>query len=372
MIIKHVATAAAAGVAAVFAVAAPAAAATTPTLDQPTIRTGFGIITLTGTADPGSTVYLWEAALKFRTDMYQAPDYDRGGFVSSIAGSNGRFEIRRNQDSGFRWYVESGGLRSNHIDVSIRAGVTLSLSSPGSGQVSATVGVSPSQPFLPVQVQRLSGGSWTTVASGHTSDPAATFSASDSGLFGGSHTYRAHIGADADNGIVANYSDSVAITVQGPTNPNPTPTTPKPTPTTPTPKPTTPKPTPPKPATPAVGSVQFTRIQYNAPGTDKTTTKSLNGEWFRVTNKTKKAISLKGWTVRDAANHVYTFGTFTLGAGKSITVRTGKGTNTSTYRYWGRKGHVWNNGGDTAILRTNAKKTIDTCRWGKGSGVTSC
>ena len=123
MIFKHVATAAAAGVVAVFAVAAPAAAATRPTLDQPTIRTRYGDITLTGKADPGSTVELWEAALKFKSGgLYQAPNYNAGGFVTAIADSNGRFEIRRTMDSGFTWAVESGGLRSNQIDVSLLSG----------------------------------------------------------------------------------------------------------------------------------------------------------------------------------------------------------------------------------------------------------
>jgi hypothetical protein len=371
MIPKQVATAAAVGVAAVFAVAAPAAAASRPTLDQPAVRTGYGVITLTGTADPGSTVYLWEAALKFKTDMYQAPDYAGGGFVSAIAGANGRFEIRRNMDSGFRWAVDVGGLRSEYIDVSIRALPTLSVTSAGSGTVTASVSASPAQPGLPVQLQRATGSTWTTVTTSDT-DEGGTYRATDTGLYAGAYTYRAYIGNDAENGIISNYSSSVQVSVSGATNPTPTPTTPKPTPTTPTPKPVTPKPTTPKPTTPAVGSVQFTRIQYNAPGTDTSSNKSLNGEWFRLTNKTRKAVSLKGWTVRDAANHVYTFSTFTLAAGKSITVRTGKGTNSSTYRYWSRKGAIWNNGGDTAILRTSVKKTIDTCRWGKGSGATNC
>ena len=72
------------------------------------------------------------------------------------------------------------------------------------------------------------------------------------------------------------------------------------------------------------------------------------------------ARSLNGWTVRDAANHVYTFGTFSLGAGKSVVLRTGKGTNTSTTRYWGLGWHVWNNTGDTAYLRNAAGTAMDT------------
>jgi hypothetical protein len=53
---------------------------------------------------------------------------------------------------------------------------------------------------------------------------------------------------------------------------------------------------------------------------------------FRVTR------TLTGWTVRDLANHVYTFTSFKLAPGQSVTLHTGKGTNTSSYLYWGEAG----------------------------------
>ena len=123
--------------------------------------------------------------------------------------------------------------------------------------------------------------------------------------------------------------------------------------------------------TPAAGSVRFTRIQYNPPGTDNAA--NLNNEWVQVTNNTRGTVNLRGWTVRDAAGNVYTFTTTVyLGAGKSLIVHTGKGTATTGHRYWGRTTYVWNNGGDTATLRTGAGRTIDSCRWGAGSGLTTC
>ena len=57
-------------------------------------------------------------------------------------------------------------------------------------------------------------------------------------------------------------------------------------------------------ATPAVS---FTKIQYNSPGSDNRSNTSLNEEWVRLTNNTRSAVQLKGWTVTDAANHRYTF-----------------------------------------------------------------
>jgi hypothetical protein len=119
----------------------------------------------------------------------------------------------------------------------------------------------------------------------------------------------------------------------------------------------------------AASTVQLGKIQYDAPGSDTSKNASVNGEYVVIRNAGTTARSLKGWTVRDAARHVYTFGTFTLGAGKSVVLRTGKGTNSSTTRYWGLGWHVWNNTGDTAYLRNSAGTQKDSCSWGSvGNG----
>jgi hypothetical protein len=84
---------------------------------------------------------------------------------------------------------------------------------------------------------------------------------------------------------------------------------------------------------------------------------SLNAEWVRLTNTRTYTINLRNWTLRDKANHVYSFGNSNvyLGAGKRLYIHTGKGINGSPdaqHRYWGLSGYVWNNGGDAAYLRT--------------------
>jgi hypothetical protein len=123
----------------------------------------------------------------------------------------------------------------------------------------------------------------------------------------------------------------------------------------------------------ATSPIQFGRIQYNPPGTDTTANASVRGEYLGIRNLGNTARSLTGWTVRDAQNHVYKFGTFTLGAGKSVALRTGKGTNTKTTRYWGLGYHVWNNTGDRAYLRTAAGKGMDYCAWTtSGPGYKIC
>ena len=73
MISKLVAKASVAGIAASLALtAAPSFAAAAPTLSGPADRTGYGTITLTGTATPGAAVHLYESAIIFN-DLVRQP-----------------------------------------------------------------------------------------------------------------------------------------------------------------------------------------------------------------------------------------------------------------------------------------------------------
>jgi len=126
-----------------------------------------------------------------------------------------------------------------------------------------------------------------------------------------------------------------------------------------------------QPAHAAGPAVRIAKIYYNSPGSpDNGGNKSLNGEYAQIKNMTKKAVSLKGWTLRDEtkrSDHIYTFGAFTLGAGKTVTVRTGKGKNTTTNLYWGRSGgtfaYIWNQAKDTGYLRNASGKLVHSCSY---------
>jgi hypothetical protein len=218
---------------------------------------------------------------------------------------------------------------------------------------------SPNQPHLRTRIQRAEpAGVWTTVADGYTND-LGVYAVTLTGQGSGTRSFRALIDADPTTAITSGYSTTVAVSLGGTAAPTPTPA---------------PKP-PVAPAQPAAGSVQFTKIRYDSPGRDTRTNKSINGEWFRLTNKTNKTINLKSWTVRDAAGHLYTFKTaHWLGAGKNVYVHTGKGTNGKPVgdRYWGSANYVWNNAGDTATLRSSANKSIDTCKWTTDRDFTYC
>ncbi|MFI0723616.1 lamin tail domain-containing protein [Streptomyces sp. NPDC021224] len=117
------------------------------------------------------------------------------------------------------------------------------------------------------------------------------------------------------------------------------------------------------PAQAASGSVHLYKIYYNSPGTDTRSAASLNAEYVQIKNTTSKSVSLKGWSVTDASAHKYTFTAYTLGAGKTVTIHTGKGTNTTTNRYWGSGNYIWNNDKDTATLKTSTGTRTGTCSY---------
>jgi hypothetical protein len=123
----------------------------------------------------------------------------------------------------------------------------------------------------------------------------------------------------------------------------------------------------------AASAIQFRKIQYDPSGSDVPATNyQLNREYVTITNTGTTTRTLTGWTVRDLANHVYTFSSFKLGRGKSVRLHTGKGTNSSTDLYWGRGWYIWNNTGDKATSRDSSGALKDTCSWGDGNGIRYC
>ena len=118
----------------------------------------------------------------------------------------------------------------------------------------------------------------------------------------------------------------------------------------------------------AAGCIRISKIYFDSPGTDSGSNYSRNGEWIQLKNACASGKSLYGFKVRDLANHVYRFGTYTLGAGKLVKIHTGNGTNTSTDRYWGSSYYIWNNDKDTAYLANAAGTRIGTCSYTAAGG----
>jgi competence protein ComEC len=103
-----------------------------------------------------------------------------------------------------------------------------------------------------------------------------------------------------------------------------------------------------KTATPA--SLAVADINADAAGDDR---ENLNDEYVVFENTGEESLDLSGWTVEDEVGQTYTFpdGT-TLDSGATVTLHTGSGTDTDTDLYWGSGSPIWNNDGDTVIVRT--------------------
>lgn len=62
---------------------------------------------------------------------------------------------------------------------------------------------------------------------------------------------------------------------------------------------------------------------------------NLQEEWIQISNIGSSPVSLAGWKIEDEGNkHTYTFPSYTLNAGSTVTVYTGKGTDSEVELYW--------------------------------------
>ena len=104
-------------------------------------------------------------------------------------------------------------------------------------------------------------------------------------------------------------------------------------------------------------------VQFNAPGDDR---ENLNGEWVRILNSGNGPVLIAGWTLSDATGaDPYTFPAYLLMPGTPVMIYTGSGVMNDTALFMGRTEPVFNNSGDTAILRDGTGAIID---WRSGGG----
>jgi micrococcal nuclease len=99
-------------------------------------------------------------------------------------------------------------------------------------------------------------------------------------------------------------------------------------------------------------AVDVVRVHPDAEGPEN---ENLGDEYIVLRNDGDERVDLSGWTIADAAGATYTVpaGT-TLAPGSELTLRTGTGTDGDGTLYWGRASAVWNNDGDTVIVRDGA------------------
>ncbi|MFE7403166.1 lamin tail domain-containing protein [Streptomyces sp. NPDC057557] len=90
-------------------------------------------------------------------------------------------------------------------------------------------------------------------------------------------------------------------------------------------------------------------MQYNGPGRDDYSNRSLNGEWAEVTNTGHRPVSLDGWTLSDRDGNRYRFDDLRLAGRVTVRVHTGPGRDTRTDVYQNRRGdYIWSSYSDKA------------------------
>ena len=111
--------------------------------------------------------------------------------------------------------------------------------------------------------------------------------------------------------------------------------------------------------------VEISAVQYDSPGRDDRSNRSLNKEWVELTNTTRRAVNLDGWTLEDESGRTYTFDNYRLAGRATVRIHTGEGRDTRTDLCQDRRHYVWNNDHDTATLRNDHGRFIDDESWGR-------
>ena len=109
---------------------------------------------------------------------------------------------------------------------------------------------------------------------------------------------------------------------------------------------------------PASTPIKIQKIHYDAPGPDPD---NPNGEWVDLVNDGSAPVDLTGFTLKDEANHIYTFPEVLVQPGQVVRLYSGQGHNSQDALYWGFRGDsVWSNNGDTAYLRDPSGRLVDS------------
>ncbi|MFI2040129.1 lamin tail domain-containing protein [Streptomyces bottropensis] len=121
-------------------------------------------------------------------------------------------------------------------------------------------------------------------------------------------------------------------------------------------------------ARPERSRVKISDVQYDSPGYDDRSNRSLNREWVEITNNARRSVNLDGWTLEDEDGHTYTFDHYRLDGRTTVRIHTGRGRDTDTDLYQDSRRYVWDNRSDTATLRNDRGRHIDSDSWGHHHG----
>jgi phosphatidylserine/phosphatidylglycerophosphate/cardiolipin synthase-like enzyme len=106
---------------------------------------------------------------------------------------------------------------------------------------------------------------------------------------------------------------------------------------------------------PSTGTVVITDIFY-----DGVEGSQEPDEYVEIRNDDSVAIQLQNWTLRDEANHAFTFPSYLMQPGQTCRIYTNENHPEWCGFSYGSGSAIWNNSGDCADLRDSSGSTIDT------------
>jgi len=103
----------------------------------------------------------------------------------------------------------------------------------------------------------------------------------------------------------------------------------------------------------AIGNIDITSISYNGTGSTEP------DEYVVIKNIDTHAIQLSSWTLRDSADHIYTFPTFLIAPQQICRIYTNQSHPEYCGFNYGSGTAIWNNSGDCATLRNAQGTQVD-------------
>ncbi|WP_406331285.1 lamin tail domain-containing protein [Streptomyces sp. NBC_00203] len=111
-------------------------------------------------------------------------------------------------------------------------------------------------------------------------------------------------------------------------------------------------------------NVEISDVQYDVPGRNHDTNRSLNKEWVEITNNSRHGVNLDGWTLADEDGHTYTFHYYRLAGRATVRVHTGEGRDSRSDLFQDRRHEFLDDHSDTATLRNDHGRFVDDFSWG--------
>ena len=102
------------------------------------------------------------------------------------------------------------------------------------------------------------------------------------------------------------------------------------------------------------GDIKIINILFDGSGS------SEPDEYVEIRNNSGYAIQIQNWTLRDIANHVYTFPAYLIQPGQVCRIYTNQNHPETCGFNYGNSSAIWNNGGDTATLRDALGNLVHT------------